>query len=195
MTRTADRIAARSSLWTLVLQFIAVITGLVVTFVVKPPALADQNLERAYLPLLNVICGAIFLFVLVMARRQRRLIHSPVTSFATVVVLLIATASVIFYLWTANRWSCSTYQGDRLVIGSRLSADAIEYGAKNKITDCADLIDNYAREVSAIWSAEEMRRRYFILLAWFLANVVLFSSAIIVAIEAAAGILAPRARP
>lgn len=195
MSGSADPISVRSSLWTAVLQFIAAITGLVVTFVVKPPSLADQNLESAYLPMLNVICGVIFLFVLVFARRNRRLVHSPRMSFIAVVAVIAASASVIFYLWTANLWSCSTYQGDRLVIGSSLSPDASRYAAKNHLTDCADLIDEYARATDFIWSGTEMRKRYFLLLAWFLANVVLFTSAIIVAVEAAVGFLVPRARP
>lgn len=101
------------------------------------------------------------------------------------VCVVLSTAAFLWYSDRIDNWTVPYWRDRRVVIGEHLTPDALNYQKSSGETDPLRLLKSYAGDAAAVWDEKEIATRQRILLASYLAVLLLLASAVVTVSQAA----------
>jgi hypothetical protein len=170
----------RSSLASL-LQLGAWLVALIALFVLKPPRLSPTDDGLIFVHAVEFI-AAIMLALVVVAIRRRG-VRVRTLWLAAAASAVAAVIAFFGYVALTAVWTCSYDGRGPVVIGSTMLAGAARYAASLPGDGCETLIQDAVGNTARIWPQSELNTHHLILAGAFMATVLMFALAAMLAVE------------
>jgi len=170
--------------WILLAQAAVWLLGLITLFVVSPPRLwpGAAQFEYTYFAqfLVTLILAAFWVYSSTL-EKQKSARALMILAFAFAIV---GSASLFSYMIVSASWTCQYDGRGLMVIGETFTEAEAIYAKANDEISCRTLIQDFTGVTKELWNATEITNRYYILVLWFTASILLFAVSIVVTLEA-----------
>jgi hypothetical protein len=179
--------------WTDLLQAGTWLVALIVLFVLKPPRLTPGDDGLIFVRAVGFVAAILLALCLVAVRRVDLRIRS--LWFAAAVSLVAALIAFFGYEALIAAWTCEYDGHGPVVIGSTMLPDAQRYASGLSRATCEILIQDSGGDTASIWPRAELTMHHLSLAGTFMATVLLFALAAMLAVETfRAGMTRPQNR-
>lgn len=180
MASGMDPIRLRST-WTALLQAATWLVALIMLFVLEPPRFTPANDGLMFVRAVEFVAAiALALGMVVICRKRLRL----KTLWISCAIATVAALAALFgYVALVAQWTCEYDGRGPVVIGGTILADAKRYAATLSNPGCEVLIQDAAGETASVWPLYEIVTHHLTLAACFMATVLLFTLAAMLAVE------------
>jgi hypothetical protein len=164
------------------LQFGVWLVALIVLFVVEPPPLSRTSGTPAFVHAAGFVAAIVIALLLVATRKAGR--RPTALWWAALTVLAASVAMFFTYLSLTAAWTCDYDGNGPVVIGGELLAEAKREMQYLGQSGCAAMIADSAGRTEELWPRSELVFRQLALAGCFMATVLGFAAAAVLAIEA-----------
>lgn len=168
-------------IWTTLSQIVVLLTGAIMAFVWQPPRLTPVDDGTTYAHAARFVGVIVVVLVLIFVRRgdwRARTLMVLTAGTGILSLLCFFTYRLLIGLWTCG------YDGrGPVVIGRSMLPEAQRYAVQNAVRNCQAMIQDAAGDTAAIWNYQDLLIRHLSLAALFMATVLLFTIAGLLAVE------------
>lgn len=140
-----------------------------------PTAAADTGTARATAALIST---AVIAILIVAGVRWSAISHLIGWAATVIILLLVAVVVFMFYDRAVRRFTCY-YNHRRVLVGDRLTEQAIQHSKALRITSCSELLDEFAGNVEDIWTLDSRIHASTVLSSLYVAVVGMLASMLV----------------
>ncbi len=129
------------------------------------------------------VIGIITTLLIVIGQNTKQRRFTKTWFATTVIALLLAIMAFFGYRYVTSTRTCAYYDQWK-IIGSELSADAIDYERDHPRASCEELLKAFTGDVKEIWSETSLRGSEFLLSITYLSVLPLLTVASIASLQA-----------
>ncbi|QDX25007.1 hypothetical protein FPZ54_02495 [Sphingomonas suaedae] len=167
--------------WTVLLQAATWLVALIMLFVLKPPRFTPADDGLMFVRAVEFVAAIALALGMVVIHRKRLRLKTLWTGCA---VATVAAVTALFgYVALVAQWTCEYDGRGPVVIGSKILAEAKRYAATLSDPGCEVLIQDAAGDTASVWPQYEIVAHHLALTGCFMATVLLFALAALLAVE------------
>ena len=169
--------------WTVLTQAAVWVLGVIGGFLLPPPVGASQADQKIWVHLAQFVITIMIGLVFIAAQKWRQKRHAKwwgAFSFGFLVLAISAffCYQQFLYAWTAN------YDGQRVVVGSALTAHGKKYAEQNPDLSRDELLKHHTGMAEDFWTRESINRRRLFLAAAYILCLPFFTVCLIAIVQA-----------
>ena len=169
--------------WTVLTQAAVWVLGVIGGFLLPPPVGASPGDEKVWLRLAQFVITILIGLIFIAAQKWRQKRHAKwwgAFSFGFLVLAISAffCYQQFLYAWTAN------YDGQRVVVGSALTAHGKKYAEQNPDLSRDELLKHHTGLAEDFWTRESINRRRLFLAAAYIVCLPFFTVCLIAIVQA-----------
>lgn len=168
--------------WARLAQFAVWATAAIATFVMSPPRKTPALEEATWVRLTQFVLVIVLGLIIAQLSRRRYLRSIYVT--LSSVFLVLALTGFFMNMMVIDKWTCQFDERGPMVIGETLTNRAKAHIQKYPDVSCSILIQDFAGNLSEIWTGYEVTTRHALLVGLYLLTVLSFSLSMVFMLEA-----------